>query len=213
MTLPLRRAAPSKASPLGGQRTHEVRSVGARFLWLVRHARPLIEPGICYGQLDMLADAAATQACAEQLAKVLPNGINVITSPLQRCELLAPVLIGLRPNLSPKTDPKLQEMNFGLWEGCAWADIAKAELDDWTDDFANYRAGQTGESVAQFMARVAAAFDELSPAQDTLWITHAGVIRAASLIASGTRSIARADQWPIAAPAYGQWCKLTVNHA
>ena len=180
-------------------------------LWLVRHAQPLIEPGICYGQLDMPSDAEATQACAAQLAKILPGGVTVVTSPLQRCELLAPVLIGLRPDLSPKTDPKLQEMNFGQWEGRAWADIAKAELDAWTDDFANYPAGQTGESVTQFMARVAAAFDELDMSRDTLWITHAGVIRAASLIASGASSVTRADQWPIAAPAYGQWCKLTVN--
>ena len=29
-------------------------------LWLVRHAQPLIESGICYGQLDVAADAGAT---------------------------------------------------------------------------------------------------------------------------------------------------------
>ena len=211
MTPPQRRAAPSKASPLGGQRTHEVRSVGARFLWLVRHAQPLIEAGICYGQLDVPADEAATQTCAEELLKALPQGITVACSPLQRCELLAPVLIGLRPDLTVKIDPKLQEMNFGQWEGKPWAAIAQTELQAWTDDFANYRAGQTGESVAQFMTRVGAAFDELNPEQDTLWITHAGVIRAASLLASGIRNITRADQWPIAAPAYGQWCKLTLQ--
>ncbi len=102
------------------------------------------------------------------------------------------------------------EMDFGDWEGRAWADIAKTELDAWTADFARHKAGHTGESVAQFMARVAEAFDELSPASDTLWVTHAGVIRAAGLIASGMRHIERADHWPIAAPAYGQWCKLAI---
>ena len=64
-------------------------------LWLVRHALPLIEPGICYGQLDMPADLQATQTCAKELVNVLPKGITVVTSPLQRCELLAKVLIGL----------------------------------------------------------------------------------------------------------------------
>ena len=182
-------------------------------LWMVRHAQPLIDSGICYGQLDVPADAEATQICAEELAKVLPQSVTIACSPLQRCELLAPVLTGLRPDLGPKTDPKLKEMDFGQWEGRAWADIPKAELQAWTDDFANYRAGQTGESVAQFMTRVAAAFDELDPTQETLWITHAGVIRAATLIANGTRRITSADQWPIAAPAYGQWCKLTLEHS
>jgi alpha-ribazole phosphatase len=60
------------------------------------------------------------------------------------------------------------------------------------------------------MARVASAFDELPGAKDTLWVTHAGVMRAVELIAGGTRQLQRANQWPIAAPAYGQWCKLEL---
>ncbi len=177
-------------------------------LWLVRHAQPLIASGVCYGQLDIPADLRATRTCAAELVKVLPKGVTVITSPLQRCELLAPELIGLQSDLTVKTDPRLQEMNFGRWEGQPWADIDRAELDAWTADFAHYRAGSTGESVAQFMARVGAAFDERDPTHDTLWITHAGVIRAAMLIAKGVRHISRADEWPMDAPAYGQWCKL-----
>ena len=179
-------------------------------LWLMRHAQPLIAPGICYGQLNMPADAEATRACAAELAKVLPAGTTVATSPLQRCEQLTRVLIGLRPDLALKIDPKLKEMHFGNWEGRAWADIAKTELDDWTANFADYPAGNSGESVSQFMARVATAFDAIDPAQNTLWITHAGVIRAAQLIASGVRHVTRADQWPADAPAYGQWCKLDL---
>ena len=179
-------------------------------LWLVRHALPLIDKGICYGQLNMPADFDATQICAQALHKVLTKHITIITSPLQRCELLAHELIGLQPDLMVKNDRKLQEMSFGQWEGCAWADIDANELAAWTDDFAHYRAGGTGESVTQFMTRVASAFDELDPAKDTVWITHAGVIRAATLIVQGIRHISQADQWPMAAPAYGQWCKLTT---
>ena len=210
MTQPPRRAAPSKASPLGGQRTHEVRSVGAGSLWLVRHAQPLIDKGICYGQLDVQAEFAETKKCAETLQNVLPRGSYLFTSPLQRCELLAHELIGLRPDFIFKKDARLQEMNFGQWEGRPWAEIDKAELTAWTDNFAHYRAGGTGENAGQFMARVASAFDELDPAKDTVWLTHAGVIRAATLIAQGIRHINRADEWPIDAPAYGQWCKLTI---
>ena len=183
-------------------------------LWLVRHAQPLTPPGICYGQLNLAADPDANRACAAELAKVLPAGTIVVTSPLQRCEQLTSVLIGLRPDLPSKINPKLQEMHFGNWEGRAWADIAKSELDDWTANFAHYPAGNVGggggESVSQFMARVATAFDAIDPAQNTLWITHAGVIRAAQLIASGVRHITRADQWPADAPACGQWCKLDL---
>jgi len=38
-----------------------------------------------------------------------------------------------------------------------------------------------------------------------VWITHAGVIRAATLLTQGLRQVQRADQWPIAAPAWGAW--------
>lgn len=177
---------------------------------LVRHAQPLIAPGVCYGQLDVAPEPQATQDCAQALAKVLPAQTRVISSPLQRCEQLAQELIGLRPDLMLKVDRRLQEMNFGEWEGRAWNEIARSELETWTQHFADHRAGQQGESVAQFMARVASIFDELPTSGDTLWITHAGVIRAAQLLAQGVREVTRADQWPVDAPAYGQWCKLSL---
>ena len=195
-------------------------------LWLVRHAQPLIEAGVCYGRLDMAADVAATAGCARRLADVLPAGIAVHTSPLQRCEQLAQSLQALRPDLTYKTDARLAEMNFGCWEGRAWNAIEPAELQAWTDHFAHYAAGRDGESVAEFMARVACAFDELirgaltpalSPREreqdkggDALWITHAGVIRAARLLARGVRAVERADQWPVEAANYGQWLALDL---
>lgn len=197
-------------------------------LWLVRHAQPLIDAGICYGRLDMAADADATAECAARLAAQLPAGLRVVSSPLQRCEQLAHALHALRPDLAYKTDGQLQEMDFGQWEGCAWQDIPRAELEAWTSDFAQYKAGRDGESVTAFMARVGAAFDGLTPpsqtltpalsprarAQDSgdvLWITHAGVIRAVELLTRGMRHIERADQWPVEAPKYGQWRTLTLH--
>jgi alpha-ribazole phosphatase len=180
-------------------------------LWLVRHAQPLIESGICYGRLDVAADAGASAECAQKLAAQLPSGTRVITSPLQRCEQLAHVLLGLRPDLTCKTDTRLAEMDFGEWEGRAWQEIDRAELQAWTDDFAHYAVGGHGESVTAFMARVAAAFDALQDQPDTLWITHAGVIRAVHLLTQGVRRIDRAEQWPLNAPKYGQWLTLNLN--
>ena len=196
-------------------------------LWLVRHAQPLIEAGICYGRLDMAADVAGTAECARQLAAVLPAGIPVRTSPLQRCEHLAHALQALRPDLAYEIDARLAEMDFGCWEGREWNDIDRAELQAWTDDFACYAAGQEGESVTGFMARVASVFDELgsgtlTPAlfrrerekemeSDVLWITHAGVIRSVRLIAQGLRTIEHAGQWPRDAANYGQWLMLDLD--
>jgi alpha-ribazole phosphatase len=184
-------------------------TVGANKLWLVRHAKPLIESGVCYGRLDRPADVEATAACARALAEALPCGIRIICSPLQRCEQLTHVLCRLRADLTYQTDTRLQEMDFGQWEGRRWDDIGAAALDAWVADFAHYRPGG-GESVSAFMQRVAAAWDETVSTAETLWITHAGVIRAATLLQSGQREIARAAQWPAAAPAFGSWIQLAT---
>lgn len=180
-------------------------------LWLARHATPLVQAGMCYGRQDVAADAPATAKCAQALASLLPAGTRVTHSPLQRCAQLAQALRELRPDLACSSDPRLQEIDFGAWEGRAWQDIAPTELQSWTDGFAEYAVGGSGESTSQVMARVASALDELRGQSDTLWITHAGVIRAVELIARGTRQITRADEWPVEAPSYGQWCTLELQ--
>jgi alpha-ribazole phosphatase len=179
-------------------------------LWLVRHAQVLLPPGVCYGATDVAADAAATLRAAQALAAELPLGLPLRVSPLQRCEQLALVLQGLRPDLAYKTDAGLAEMDFGHWEGQAWSTIPQSALDAWVADFASHRFGGR-ESVADVMQRVALAWDATQQAgQDAAWITHAGVIRAASLLHQGVRQVQQADQWPKAAPGFGAWLTLAL---
>lgn len=182
-------------------------------LWLVRHAQPEVASGTCYGQLDLPARAPHTERCAAALAIVLPANARLMHSPLQRCAELATRLHQLRPDLTPVADDRLKEMHFGEWEGQLWQAIDPNALKAWTDDFATHRVGSHGESVTQVMNRVAAAFDDVGrgPSGDTVWITHAGVIRAVELLARGQRHITRASEWPLTAPEYGQWFTLTLQ--
>jgi alpha-ribazole phosphatase len=185
-------------------------------LWVVRHAQPLVAPGICYGALDMPAESDATQSAAQALARALPQGADVQVSVLQRCEQLAQHLRALRPDLTYKPESRLVEMHFGVYEGVAWADIPKAAVDAWTADFWRHRFGGQ-ESVAEMMGRVAQVWDNCLPAQAAgrvqVWITHAGVARAASLLAQGVRYVPSAGLWPVAAPAFGQWVELHPQRA
>lgn len=183
-------------------------------LWLVRHATPLVEEGVCYGAWDVPAQGLANQQAAEALAAQLPRSIPVWMSPLQRCEQLGQCLRGLRPDLLPKTVPDLREMNFGHWEQQRWDALEAQELKAWTDDFAHYRCG--GAECAQaLLDRVGRAWDALRPLPalpGAVWITHAGVIRAAQRLARGLRHAGRAQEWPRSAQDFGTWSVLPWPH-
>lgn len=179
-------------------------------LWLQRHAAVLSEPGLCYGRSNVPADPVATQQAALALGQALPVGVALWTSPLVRCTALADAVTHLRPDLAaPRVDPRLAEMDFGTWEGRPWSQIGRAEFDAWTANFALARAGGSGESTQQFMARVEQAWqDGRQAGTPAAWITHAGVMRAVQLLHSGVREVRRAEQWPAAAIAYGECLQL-----
>ena len=165
----------------------------------------------------MAADAVATAASAEALAAALPARVRLAQhSPLQRCAQLAHALQALRPGLALHADARLQELDFGDWEGRTWDAIGRAPVDAWTADFASHRPGG-GESLAVMLQRVAAALAaaRAAPAgsgNDVLWITHAGVARFVRwLLQHGESALPQADQWPVAAPGFGAWVLLDLG--
>lgn len=177
-------------------------------LWLVRHAQPLVAPGICYGQLDVAARDTETRTAAQSLAAALPNtGVRVWHSPLQRCELLSTALQELRPDLVSKPDPRLAELDFGCWEGQAWEAIGQTEVDAWTADFCHHAPGG-GETLVAMLERVHQALAEVARPtdRDMVWITHAGVARCVQwLQAHGLQRQPTAAEWPREAPGFGAW--------
>ncbi len=82
----------------------------------------------------------------------------------------------------------------------AWSDIGESAVSRWTHDFIDHQPGG-GESVRQLLSRVSHALaDTLSACQQNqqpvaAWLTHAGVIRAVQVIASG-QMIESAADWP-----------------
>ncbi|RYY78173.1 MAG: phosphoglycerate kinase, partial [Comamonadaceae bacterium] len=139
-------------------------------LWLVRHAVTLAAPGTCYGRLDVAAEPSSTGIAAQALAAALPRGVKVLSSPASRCRLLAAELARHRPDLAAAaSDDRLQEMDFGAWEGQAWSAIGEAALTRWTDDFAGHAPGG-GESVQALLDRVASALHEArGQERPTVW--------------------------------------------
>jgi alpha-ribazole phosphatase/probable phosphoglycerate mutase len=73
-------------------------------------------------------------------------------------------------------DPRLNEMNYGDWEGKTHAEIL-AEPDnhwhDWAADPDAWRPGENGELASELVARVTAfLFDVLQPGRTVLAVAH-----------------------------------------
>lgn len=86
-------------------------------------------------------------------------------------------------------------MDFGCWEGWRWSAIAQEAFVPWMADFQTHRFGGR-ESVGEMMNRVAQALSELLQEEECVWITHAGVIRAAMLLSRGVARLQSPAQWP-----------------
>jgi alpha-ribazole phosphatase len=180
-------------------------------LWLVRHAQPLIQERLCYGQLDILADPIATQQAAQAIAPQLPASATLYCSGLQRAQQLAQAIQQQHNTLSLNIDLRLNEINFGVWEGVAWDEIPKAAFDRWTQDFDHHRFGGA-ECLRDLLIRVHQALLALTKTGDTIWVTHAGVIRAVNYLQQyGLHSIATPETWPTEAPAFGRWQCLELG--
>ena len=180
-------------------------------LWLLRHAEPLIAPGVCYGQLDVPADPSATLQAGMRFASAMPPNATMRHSPLQRCDQLAQA--AQAPNTFLIEDARLKEMDFGAWEGQSWNDIGRAAVDAWSHNLYTHAPGN-GESLAAMLQRVRTALldswqhDSRLGTHDVVWVTHAGVIRCVQWLLRYGNAQPSSQDWRLPAPSFGQWQQL-----
>ena len=151
-------------------------------IYLVRHTRPLVEKGICYGH----ADIDVTESFLEETAiikKFVPAVAQVFSSPLQRCRKLAEHLY---PNSTINWEPDLRELNCGEWEMQHWDAIPREVIDPWMNDFVNICI-PGGESYVQLFDRVTRCYDRVAQSErPAIIVAHGGVIRSILAYITGT---------------------------
>ena len=154
---------------------------------LIRHGEPV--GGRKYrGQIDDPLSAKGWQQMRDAVGEHQPWQA-IVTSPLLRCSEFAREL-AQRHQLPLSTDPRWQEIGFGVWEGKTAAEI---KADDplilqrfWQDPIAQRPQG--AELMQAFYDRVSAAWQDLltqHAGQHTLVVCHAGVIRVSLLYLLG----------------------------
>lgn len=154
-------------------------------LGLIRHAPTTWnDEGRIQGWTDTPLSAAGRALLAGWEAPPQFAAADWYSSPLQRCRETARHLVGR----NVPTDPLLQEMNWGDWQGETLADLrerlggkmADAEALGW--DF----APPNGESPRNLAGRFQAFLAKLADSDRlTVAVTHRGVIRVAFALATG----------------------------
>lgn len=145
-----------------------------------RHPRTRAPAGLCLGRADVPVDRRKAKRLAHRIrahARRERLARHVVTSPSRRSAAVGRVLAGW--GWRHRIDARLDEFDFGSWDGRPWAAIGAAALQAWTADFARHRPGG-GESVGELLARCRAFLDACAAApQPVCAVGHAGWISAA----------------------------------
>ncbi len=171
-------------------------------LYLIRHGQTdWNAEGRLQGGKDIpLNDIGRVQAgeAARRLMALRPDfpDLAYVASPMSRAQETMTLLrreLGLHEHVF-RTDERLREITFGVWEGSTWADIVARE-----PDAARERERRKwhfvppgGESYAMLATRVAPWFAALE--RDTVAVAHGGIARALMVIAAGTHPRAAAEE-------------------
>ena len=180
--------------------------------FLIRHTKPDIAAGVCYGSLDVGVAASFNDEAEQVLRRCRQENIDenamIFSSPLKRCKLLAEFLAG-QLNIPVTYDERLRELDFGEWEGKRWDALDRTQSDFWTADVFN-RAPPGGETYAALYARVEAFLMEVATTTSgpVIIVSHGGPLRAmlAYLLAL------RKETFPPLDVAVGRISKVSTAH-
>ena len=144
---------------------------------LIRHLDLLIPPGVCYGRLDIAPDPATEGQVRALVAHPALSGVTQVwTSPLLRCRSLAE-RIAFTAAAPLRVDVRLQEIDFGEWEGKSWEAIDRSAIDRWAASPLTF-APPGGESGAALIERVSEFHDQLrGERQNCAVVSHGGPLK------------------------------------
>ena len=153
----------------------------ARKLIMVRHGN-LGEalPGRYIGRTDAPLSAGGRREAGTLAGEFARwNGAHILCSPLERCRETARIVLGGREGFT--VDADLREIDFGLWEGMSFAEIA-AGYPEAVAQWAALDEGFAfpgGEPITAFTGRIVALAGRIAadPAETVVTVSHGGVIR------------------------------------
>ena len=164
-----------------------------------RHPKPRDAAGRCIGLSDVAVDPRKAKRLAHRIrhwARRVDAPRVVITSSLRRAACVGRWLATW--GWQHRVDARLNELDFGVWDGRPWREIDRAAIDAWCADFEHHAPGG-GEPVAHLLQRCRAFVAEHDSGSTRCVVAHAGWISAARWSAHGGGTPSATD-WPAALP-------------
>ncbi len=162
-----------------------------------RHPKPADVQGRCIGRTDVPVDRRKAKRLAHRIrrwARQRGAARVVLTSSLRRTVCVGRFLAGW--GWQHHIDARLNEVDFGSWDGLPWDSIGAEAVDAWCEGFAEHAPGG-GESVSQLLLRCGSLLAELhAAAAPPCVVGHAGWISAAQWLQGGGSRAPGADEWP-----------------
>lgn len=160
-------------------------------IFLIRHGQVVTHEKRTYnGHADVgLTEFGISQyhELRERLAK---EGITACySSDLSRCVIGAKIICE-QFGITPRLDPRLRELNIGIWEGMTWEEIIEKYPEEWHGrlaDIVNYRV-PGGENLIDLAGRCLPALKDIVAAhrgENVLVVGHGGMNRVLLLDAIG----------------------------
>jgi alpha-ribazole phosphatase len=171
-------------------------------VWMVRHA-PVTVSGICYGRLDVPTECDAETAASRIERAARQTALSwqrIWASPSARAREVG-AEIATRLRVPFHVDDRLCELDFGAWEGRSYLDLEREAPERFARWLSHYETEGPpgGESFFSLRRRVGEWLRERRLDDTiTLAVTHAGVMRTARALATGTT--------------YGEQCERPVDH-
>lgn len=166
---------------------------------LLRHGPP-VRTGLLLGHCDEPAAAPHAPTLISRAASC--NVAAIVTSDLRRAADTAAALAAVMA-LPMTHDSRWRELDFGLWDGRAAADLPAQDMARFWNDPDSCPPPE-GERWTELRHRVGAALDDLTG--PTLVVTHAGAMRAAVSVLT---SLDHRGVWALDLP-YGALLALRI---
>lgn len=152
-------------------------------LILIRHPPVDLPTGICYGRKDV---DIVRNFDMNVIIEKIPGARDpeIWSSPSRRCARVA-TAVAEHSGAKIRYDDRLLELDFGAWEGLAWAAVPRSALDAWAADPLGFAAPE-GERGEQLISRVQSFYSEVRAQRSaSIIISHGGPLRILAALAAG----------------------------